>query len=316
MRGLQRSGQRPHSAALVALAGAMALMLVASPVRARLPGSSLPLTPAGIASPKAQVVASTDRPLRVLLLGDSLAWEARQPFVHALTAGGRALVDTDVFGGTALCDWLPGLPAELRRFKPDVAVLEFVGNEFTRCTKDPRTGRPLGQEALVALYARDAATAAGLFRDAGTTIYWATTPPPRWGSPTSAMVGEAAVAASGAVAPTRRIDAAAAVEKDGSYTDYLPCLPTEPCPPIGPGGPGLARVRSPDGTHFCPTTSAVLFGVIAPCLEFSSGAWRYGAALAAPLLHDYPALVSGGSTAPAAQGGALALGRPPPSGRA
>jgi hypothetical protein len=69
----------------------------------------------------------------------------------------------------------------------------------------------------------------------------------------------------------------------GQYTDSLPCLPNEPC--TGPVIHGVRtnRVRAPDGVHFCPVT---VLGR-APCPVWSSGAFRFGAAMAAPVIADF-----------------------------
>jgi hypothetical protein len=44
---------------------------------------------------------------------------------------------------------------------------------------------------------------------------------------------------------------------------------------------GLINVRSADFSHFCPTTVAPIAGVVPTCEVWSSGAWRYAAAMSA-----------------------------------
>jgi hypothetical protein len=81
------------------------------------------------------------------------------------------------------------------------------------------------------------------------------------------------------------VDAGAAVLDYGRWTPSLPCLPTEPCT----GGTdlldrGFNLVRAPDGGHFCPASEDAKRGVVAACPTWSSGAYRYGNAMAAPVL--------------------------------
>jgi hypothetical protein len=237
--------------------------------------------------PLSATVFSEGQPLRVLLVGDSIAEESSGPFTFALSGSVQATVTTEVLGGTALCDWLPGLPAELLRVRPEVVVLEFVGNAFTPCTRDSTTGEPLSGVPLAIKYGADAARAAAMFRDDGVAIYWANAPRPRSADSTSALIADAAAAGSAAVTPTHRIDAGDSVLISGEYTDYLPCLPFEPCTGVDAAGQPAARVRAPDGLHFCPVATATVDGLIASCPVWSSGAWRYGLALAAPISHDY-----------------------------
>jgi hypothetical protein len=50
------------------------------------------------------------------------------------------------------------------------------------------------------------------------------------------------------------------------------------------GGVRSNVVRAPDGVHFCPTGKPSVGGRTIPCDSYSSGAWRYGAAILKPLL--------------------------------
>ena len=70
------------------------------------------------------------------------------------------------------------------------------------------------------------------------------------------------------------VDAGASVEApDGTFTLRLPCMPGEaPCDPDG-----TIAVRSEDGVHFCSLAGAT------GCAEYSSGAFRFAAALATAL---------------------------------
>jgi len=47
-------------------------------------------------------------------------------------------------------------------------------------------------------------------------------------------------------------------------------------------------VRAPDGAHFCPIGAAAREGVVDPCAVWSSGAYRYGSAMAGAVVADLP----------------------------
>src|SRR4030095_10448058 len=81
------------------------------------------------------------------------------------------------------------------------------------------------------------------------------------------------------------VDAGAAVLDRGRWTPSLPRFATEPCT----GGTDLLDrgynvVRAPDGGHFCPAAEDAKRGVVVACPVWSSGAYRYGNAMAAPVL--------------------------------
>jgi len=76
------------------------------------------------------------------------------------------------------------------------------------------------------------------------------------------------------------VDAGTAVQLGTEYTDELPCLPEEPCP----GGSGTTVVRSYDGVHLCPGDDTHRDAVTKRCLVWSSGAYRYARAMAAPVI--------------------------------
>ena len=76
------------------------------------------------------------------------------------------------------------------------------------------------------------------------------------------------------------VDAGQAVMANGAFTWTLPCLSNEPC--TGPSGTNV--VRSPDGSHFCPTGQTTIEGYLAICNVYSSGAYRFAAAMLGPAL--------------------------------
>jgi hypothetical protein len=234
------------------------------------------------------LVATGDGPVRIVLYGDSLAVEAQEAFRLAVTGDGRAEVVQRIYGGTAICDFFETMREDITALEPDAVVMEFSGNSITPCVRyDPLTGEELDQR-----YAADAETVMELYEPLGIPVYWVGTPVPR--DPTPApTVDRERLRATYAELPARHpgahyVDAAQAVLRDGAYTEILPCLFFEPCEGFADPvtGEPANHVRSPDGIHFCPVA---LSGDAAGtgCPVWSSGAWRFGQAMAEPVVHDF-----------------------------
>jgi hypothetical protein len=225
----------------------------------------------------------------VILYGDSLAWEAEDSFVGRFADRPGVQVLTRTWGGTAICDWLDEMQADAAAFSPGAVVLEFSGNNLTPCMQDAG-GHGLVDDAYWAHYRADAQAAIEIFAPSNTRVFLAGAPISRvqaltrdfHGGMVNAMYEEIAAEHSGVVA---YVDAGAAVLDQGRWTATLPCLPAEPCT----GGTdlldrGFNLVRAPDGGHFCPAAEEAKRGVVAACPVWSSGAYRYGNAMAAPVL--------------------------------
>ena len=219
----------------------------------------------------------------VILYGDSLAWEAQDSFRQALRIAGIREVSTETFGGTAICDWLPQMRRDAIIVHPRVVVVEFSGNAFTPCMRDS-DGRPLSGPTYMARYRQDAATVLGIFHAVGTIVYLAGAPISRQaelthsGGPLNQLYAALAATNLG----VRYVDAGQTVLNHGRWTERLPCLPDEPCD-RRPGSNRQNVVRAPDGAHFCPVGGAAARGVTGLCPVWSSGAYRYGLALATPV---------------------------------
>jgi hypothetical protein len=224
----------------------------------------------------------------VILYGDSLAWEAEDSFVGAFAGRPGVQVLTRTYGGTAICDWLDEMQADAATYAPGAVVLEFSGNNLTPCMKD-ETGRGLVDDAYWNRYRADTQTAIDIFAPAGTRVYLAGAPISQrqqltgdfHGGLVNAMYAEIAAQHDS----VEYVDAGAAVLDHGSWTPSLLCLPGEPCT----GGTdlldrGFNIVRAPDGGHFCPAADDAKQGIVIACPVWSSGAYRYGTAMAAPVL--------------------------------
>lgn len=221
-----------------------------------------------------------------MLYGDSLAWEARGAFALAFDERPGVNVHQRTFGGTAICDWLGAMADDVASLRPDVVVVEFSGNNFTACMHDD-TGRPLTGDALVERYATDAAAVVDTFASLGTKVIFAGAPIARdgdGGRSITARLNERYARLARTSHAVRYVEAGASVLVGGSWIATLPCLRFEPC-----GAGGVNVVRAPDGLHFCPASSTAVRGVTGDCPVWSSGAFRFGAALAAPVLEHLDA---------------------------
>jgi hypothetical protein len=235
--------------------------------------------------------AMTARPrftgrLRVAYFGDSLAHEAQEHFAARLLATRRTEVHVATFGGTAICDWFERMRTEAATWRPNVAVVEFSGNALTPCMQDAQ-GNGLTGAAYVDKYRADADEVLRIFSSVGAEVYFAGAPISRRDAEDPDYHGGAINAVYRAIARSdpaqaRFVDAGASVLDHGHWTATLPCAAGEPC---GPDGRNV--VRAPDGAHFCPTAGEARRGVTGACAVWSSGAYRYGLAMAAPVVHDF-----------------------------
>jgi hypothetical protein len=234
------------------------------------------------------VVAAVKAPKRrVILYGDSLAFESRDYFSLAMQSGTDVEVVDRTFGGTAICDRLDQMRRDLHDLQPTAVVLEFVGNNVTNCVRGPNG--PLRGDALVQKYRQDARIATSIFAGAGVRVYW-------MGAPAVSGPLESdfervrgvyetePTRLTFATPPLRRVefvDAGQAVLDRGTFTGTLPCLPsegaTEGCVD------GRIRVRADDGIHFCLVS---IPRDADRCPAYSSGAARFGFAMAEPVRLD------------------------------
>ena len=243
-----------------------------------------PTSPTHLVESAAEPVATITRPV-VVLYGDSLAWEARHSFNEAFADQPHIQVYERTFGGTAICDWLDQMAADAASLAPGIVVIEFSGNSFTPCMKDTN-GVALTAEEIDERYAVDAASTIAIFASIGTHVVFAGAPATR--PDTASGIGRLNGLYSQLADEHDGVwytDAGRSVLADDSYTITLPCLSSEPCEG-GYTSEGLLVnvVRNPDGIHFCPVNSDAVYGVTDDCPEWSSGAYRYGRALAQPVL--------------------------------
>lgn len=232
--------------------------------------------------------ASAARPLRIGLFGDSLAVQA-EPYFSLLTqAGGKAKVSNFTYGGTAACDWLPTMRKFARTEHPQAVVIEFAGNASTSCM----FGHTPGSRDTLQSYGSEITQAIQAFLAVGAHVFLAGTPITRkqwmghdrgWDDLNRAFAALAARYPKGVT----YIDAGVSVEGPRhSFVSKLPCLYFEPCNGPTIAGVGTNVVRSPDGVHFCPTSTTNAKGRTHRCPVYSSGAFRFAVAMASPVIRE------------------------------
>jgi hypothetical protein len=152
-------------------------------------------------------------------------------------------------------------------------------------------GSPLTTSAYYAKYEQDARTVLDIFTPTA-TVYLVGTPIRLHAAlahdPNAGRLNTIYQTLAATTGHTRYVDAGAAVTPDGLWTHTLPCLPAEPCTG-GTDAHGIRVnvVRAPDGTHFCPVAHPAIRGVVESCPVYSSGAYRFGTAMANAVIADF-----------------------------
>lgn len=249
-------------------------------------------------------IPDTPAGYRVALYGDSLSWETAEHLGDQLRHGGRLALDNRSFPGVAVCDFLPQMRTDAADGTLWAAVLLFTGNAFTPCMADT-SGAPLAGEAAWEKFATDLDEAIGVLTAAGARVYLPTLPVSRTqyaeleagtiDLTDSQRVNDVLVAAAANHAGVTVVPAADAVTgPSGAYVEALPCLPVEPCTGgLDADGVPVNVIRGPEGNHFCPGGYADYDALEGLCPTWDSGAFRYAAAIAGPIVEAAYAQQSG-----------------------
>ncbi len=226
------------------------------------------------------IADATVTPKTALMYGDSLTFESRAQIVNQLQskAGWHGYVHS--FGGTALCDWLPWIAADLATYHPSIVGIETAGNIGTRpCSAEVPGSDAYYADYLVALNSFFSQVTASEAK----VVYF--TPPPftdplRTAITTriTAMVKTLAYQYHGvSIAGTMRT----ALSNAGKYTETKTCLSTETAAMGCTAGriPIRTVAGLPDaGLHLCPT--GIASAPAGVCPVYSSGEFRLGRTVA------------------------------------
>ena len=241
-------------------------------------GAVLVVATACSASGSGRAVVQDRTRVDVLAIGDSLLYEAQVPLRAAMA--GRLVVIRAVPGG-ALCDLARDVPGLLARFRPRTVVVESVANGLSPCI---RGAGALGSPAFTRQYRRDLRTVVRAARAGGARVVVVDPPP----------VGALSASSNPALTRLTRLwhsdqrrtvgvtftaGPRNAVSDGGRYVASLPCDRSETS--RAECRDGRIAVRDDYfGLHFCPATYADASAVRRGCAVYSSGARRFGRAIA------------------------------------
>jgi peptidoglycan/LPS O-acetylase OafA/YrhL len=261
---------------VAAVAGVVALTTVAPPPPTRLVAASVPTTTTTAPSiPVVRAVTAAD-PLKVLWVGDSVAFDAAPGIGAALEATGEAQFTNDAIAGFGLfrpIDWRKEWTEKLQQTHADLVVAMWGGWD-----------EPWLEEHGRAAYDAALDDAVQVLQSTGARVLFV-------GEPISTdrdgVVAPRATMAAFRDLPARHADTWFVpsdrwIAPDGTFTSYLP----------GPSGP--ERVRKVDNTHICPAGSARfgdgLLAFLTPRYDLATPdpAWRSGPWALEPRFNDPP----------------------------
>jgi hypothetical protein len=226
----------------------------------------------------------------VVQYGDSLSSQSAPYTRYYMDVGGEYALVSRTLGGTAPCDWLPKIRADIRAYAPAAAVFQFSGNAIGTCMTASRDAMwpsdpnvVPNAEPYYEQYERDTRTFVRVMRSRRVAVFIAASPPAPdfadasngWGRLDDIYRRVAAEEGAFYLGQTRL----AVSNPDGTRVEALPCLAIEPC--LHRPASGYNQLFAPDGAHFgCAVPVAPpVNGVTAPCPAHSSGALRYGLAI-------------------------------------
>jgi hypothetical protein len=240
----------------------------------------------------------------IYVYGDSLMTESQAPLQFQLGLDNIRSVIKD-HGGTALCDWIPTIQADVNLTTPTMVVIEFSGNALTPCMRGVNS-----QATWLAKYQADLSYLAtwlhtkrvpltvvagppGIHKTGAPIVIpttWSIGQIPQGYAPNDASLNNmyrATVSRDqaqgwdiGYIAADKAVAA-----PNGQWTYVLPCLSFETTS-MGRNAQDLIIVRAADYDHFCPLTVARPDGVTLDSGVWDGGAWRYAAAISGWVSHS------------------------------
>jgi hypothetical protein len=240
----------------------------------------------------------------VYVYGDSLMVESQAPLQFQLGLNNIRSVVRD-HGGTALCDWIPTIEADVNFITPTMVVIEFSGNALTPCMCEVNS-----EPTWLAKYQADlnylatwlhakrvpltvVAGPPGIHKTGAPVVIpatWSVGQIPQGYAQNDASLNNMYKATVsryqaqgwdiGYIAADKAVAA-----PNGQWTYVLPCLSFEAAS-MGRNAQDLIIVRAADYAHFCPLTVARPDGVTSDSGVWDGGAWRYAAAISSWVNHS------------------------------
>jgi hypothetical protein len=193
-----------------------------------------------------------------------------------------------------MCAWKQQMNTDATTRHPQAVLLQFTGTPYSPCAQVGAWGSP---EFLAHLRQVAVQTAQLFIGHGASRVYLVGAPVSVDSTPSSPDAKVSDVYRSVARLLGHRVvfvDAGRSVETAvGGFTWTRPCLVSEvkASPSLCTGGikdhVRVNVVRQPDGVHFCPTPWPSDIFPPQGCPTYASGAYRYGVAMVAPLIHDY-----------------------------
>ena len=218
-----------------------------------------------------------------MVLGDSLAYEARFAIAARATTRRSGVSTIHAFAFASPCEWRQWLPTDLRTQRPDVVALMTLGNVGSGTCRRAT----FGSEEYFRLYRADLAALSG--RRHARRVFESSSSPrrrspnadtrgrPASDHPNRGDVGVEQLRASRVFADVRR-----ALSDDGRYVPKKRCLPDEGTAVEGcRNGTILIRTQPPApdaGIHLCPL--GLVAGTKGVCGVYASGEQRLAHAMA------------------------------------
>jgi peptidoglycan/LPS O-acetylase OafA/YrhL len=258
------------------VAGVVLVSTVPPPPPARLVAVTTPTTTTTLASIPAVRDATAADPLRILWVGDSVAFDAAPGMEAALEATGEAQFTNDAIAGFGLfrpIDWRTLWPQQLAETRADLVVAMWGGWD-----------EPWLREHGRAAYDAAVDEAIGVLQSTGAHVLFVEEP---ISQDRDGVVQPRDTAAAFRDAVARHPDTWFVASDEwiapgGRFTSYLP----------GPSGP--ERVRKVDNAHICPAGSARfgegLLAFLTPRYRLATPdpTWRAGAWALEPRFNDPP----------------------------
>ncbi len=217
-------------------------------------------------------------PVAVAVYGDSLLYESAVSVRRGLGSVTKVI---DARPGAAVCDLVPVIREQVPRLRPQLVVIETAANGITRCMQSVGT---LGSQPFARRYVDDVGAVIKIARSAGARVL--VVEPPPFGGLNAASDGDLRrlmVRLRSAYAGHSGVQFIAgprdAVSDRGRFLLTMPCGASESNLPTC--RKGQISIRDPAfGVHFCPRTYRSDAELRKGCRVYSSGARRFGRALA------------------------------------